>query len=194
MLPLPEVVTASLPLPAVTVLLPVAEDDLVVAGAEADGVVAVAELDVAARAGGVRGGDRLVAVAAEDLVAAGAQGDGVVAAAELDVVVAVALGDGRRQGQAAGELEIVVAAVAEDDDGGEGLAERLGAPDVVEGGVDLEAGGAVRLGPDGADLGAVGGVGADDIERGPVDEGARVPVRRPVWSPSRWYSRCCRTA
>ena len=55
----------------------------------------------------------------DDLVAAGAEGDGVVSTSRAGLVIAIALDDRGRQRQSRGKLEVVVAAVAVDIDGGE---------------------------------------------------------------------------
>src|SRR5208337_796134 len=86
------------------------------------------------------GGDAIVAVAFDDHVGPIAELDVVVAVAELDVVVAVAGGDNGIDGQAVGELDVLIAALQEDINAGEGLAIRGLSVDAVERGLDLDAG------------------------------------------------------
>src|SRR5208283_1362666 len=136
----------------------VTELHLVVAIAGSDGVVAVAALGAAA--------------ALVDLVVAVAKVDGVVAVVEPDLVVAVVGADDGGDGQAARELEVVVAAEADHvngGDSGEGLVVDV---DAIELAIYFDACAAGLARADRLDVELVVGVAAHEVESIALDRGA----------------------
>src|SRR5208337_1641972 len=142
----------------------------VIAVAELDGVLAQPADD---QVRPVAGRDVVVAGALDDHVGPIAELDVVVAVVELDVVVAVPVADDGGDGQAARELEVVVAAEADHVNGGEGLGVGLVVDiDVIELAIDVDAGAARLAGADRCDVELIVGVAANEVESIAHDGGA----------------------